>query len=1159
MAENVDQHLTPDEIDDLVEGGCQVEDNAHLRSCPRCADGVRTGIRIRERLRAMEHSTIPDRGPKCLTAEEVARLANSETAGEEAARALDHISYCQRCGELLRSATETGADLTSDEAASLERLVTSTPEWQRKMARRFAGERRKRPRSGYIQGSIAAAVVIASGLLFWNQQRASDVDRLLSQAFIENRSFDLRLPGSGYGSIRQQRGPGNSTFDRSIALTEAEARIQRGLVNHPDDPRWLRRKGAAELIERQYQAAIDSLSRALEKDGANAELLTDLACGYAIRAELENRGMDYARAIDFLRKSEKINPGQPSTLFNLALLYEKTWNVEQSLREWNKLLEVEGSGGWSDEARRHIADLKSIKKKKSAFQVYQDPSGFLRFASGARSEFDVEPYLDVVWTKWLPEAKNNPLAHEAAVMAARRLVERSGDSSLEEALSASGRTRTNAFTLLAQAIEENQAGNADTADWLATQAAIGARAEASTAVAFRADVERLYALHRADRTKECLSLAARLRQQLANTSYVWAQGQTILEEASCLAQAGKFGPASDDLRGVIDSLRNRDLPLLTLRASGLLVSNDDHTGDFEEAWQQALVGLAGYWKSAAPPNRAHQFYLTMATSAHHCGLAQTAAAYSRAMVEFSERMGNQVNRALGRVDCAGLLVEARENEEAEAQLSTAIREFDALPPSPTVTRYRWNALLKRADLETVRNREDLALSEIRSLENESSPPDELLVQRLHRAKAAALLSEGKWELAESELIRAIDASRLSLQSFTSPADRLAFSTTIADMFRALSFIQLEKRHAEAKSLLTWEWFRSASTEVEPVALPERAFFQTRSLAAIVYAIQGERLAVWVADGEGVEGRLLPVPRIARDISVRFLGDCARPESRIEDIREEGAALYRWLLEPFADRLNRADSWVIIPDDWIASIPFGALTDGSGRYLTERKTILLGGSLSQIEKRYEPIAPIASMNALIVSTPNAALFSGAHLPFLGSADQEAHEVYAHFQQAKLLSGSASTVAAVQANAAPVDLFHFAGHGWTNAGNGGLLLAGPSGQALAQFTASDVRPADWSRCSLAVLSACMTGTGEGKGPSNPSSLVRALLTAGVLRVVAASWNLESSETRRFMKLFYDLLDRDASVAGALTKASRTLMTSVQTAHPYYWAGFQLYGTP
>src|ERR1035441_2410131 len=130
---------------------------------------------------------------------------------------------------------------------------------------------------------------------------------LLAKAYTEARPFEYRLADQGYGPIRQERGSG-SPFNRPESLASAEAEIQRRLAMRADDPELLALKGRAQLLERDYEGAIESLSRASESKPDDPELLSDLGTAYAVRGETEKRNIDYGHALDLFLRALKKQP-----------------------------------------------------------------------------------------------------------------------------------------------------------------------------------------------------------------------------------------------------------------------------------------------------------------------------------------------------------------------------------------------------------------------------------------------------------------------------------------------------------------------------------------------------------------------------------------------------------------------------------------------------------------------------------------------------------------------------------------------------------------------------------------------------------------------------------------------------------------------------------
>jgi CHAT domain-containing protein len=154
---------------------------------------------------------------------------------------------------------------------------------------------------------------------------------------------------------------------------------------------------------------------------------------------------------------------------------------------------------------------------------------------------------------------------------------------------------------------------------------------------------------------------------------------------------------------------------------------------------------------------------------------------------------------------------------------------------------------------------------------------------------------------------------------------------------------------------------------------------------------------------------------------------------------------------------------------------------------------------------------------------------------------------------------ATIESLVAALPGADAVHFAGHGYTNSDNGALLFAaGPSKNADYDLLRStELQRQDWSRSRLVVLSACATAEGEMRGAHNPESLVRALTKAGSPRVVASLWNVDSEATANLMRVFYADLAKGRPPEQALSSAQRWMRQRPGWEHPYYWAGFHLYG--
>jgi tetratricopeptide (TPR) repeat protein len=363
-----DGHLTVEEISQILGGGGSAEQQRHAHSCGICQQVMGMFEKEEARLRALGQGRPGPAGPECPSAEEWVRLAAGQIPEARALEWMAHASQCDGCGFVLRSAIrDLTPEVSLEEQQTLGDLKSTRAEWQRDMALMMA-ERTQRVAPipiplGRRWLARAATVVLIAGAsagviwLFWPESPA----RLLAKAYTEQRTFDLRLPDAGHAPVRVQKGSHGSAFSRPTALIEAEARIKRELSKRPDDPKWLRLQAHAEMMEQQYEAAIATLSRALEAKPDDPELLADLGGAYALKAETGDRAVDYSTAIEFLSRSLRANPKMPRVIFNRALVHEEMFLYDAAASDWHRYLDLDPKGSWADEARQRLSALEQKK------------------------------------------------------------------------------------------------------------------------------------------------------------------------------------------------------------------------------------------------------------------------------------------------------------------------------------------------------------------------------------------------------------------------------------------------------------------------------------------------------------------------------------------------------------------------------------------------------------------------------------------------------------------------------------------------------------------------------------------------------------------------------------------------------------------------------
>jgi tetratricopeptide (TPR) repeat protein len=264
-------------------------------------------------------------------------------------------------------------DLTADEEAMLSGLGSSQAGWQERMAGKLGKSPRRWSLGAWLRAHLlpareiprwayAGGLALAAALTFWGLLRVQQppIDDLLATAYTEQRTLELRIPGAAYGPVRLVRGSADrSRLDRPPALLEAEARIARELAKAPASPTWLQAMGRADLLDRNYEAAIATLQRALNIQPDSPSLMIDLASAHFEQAETSNHMADYAAAVELLNRALKASPDDPVALFNRAVVNERMHLYDQAIQDWQRYLRVDSGSAWTSEAKKRLADLQA--------------------------------------------------------------------------------------------------------------------------------------------------------------------------------------------------------------------------------------------------------------------------------------------------------------------------------------------------------------------------------------------------------------------------------------------------------------------------------------------------------------------------------------------------------------------------------------------------------------------------------------------------------------------------------------------------------------------------------------------------------------------------------------------------------------------------------
>ena len=489
-----------------------------------------------------------------------------------------------------------------------------------------------------------------------------------------------------------------------------------------------------------------------------------------------------------------------------------------------------------------------------------------------------------------------------------------------------------------------------------------------------------------------------------------------------------------------------------------------------------------------------------------------------------------------------------DQDEVRTNLEISDRLFTGMPP-----RYRLESQIPLANVELSRGDASAALTRLEKLRQDLNPPPSVLIGALYYSALGEAYRRNRM------LPESINAYRQAIawgvervHSLQSERERTGVLRTIENSHRGLVATILAASRDEAEALRVWQSFRA----LDALGDPRRTIPAASPVLWFLESPDG--FVAWLEQNDQVFFYRFDAPREAVSaLAARFQRECADPSSDPRRLRQDARQLYRWMIEPIASRLAPQDSLTLELDGALTSVPVQALISREGQYLGDRVPLLVSSGYAA---HSQPPALGSATKALVIATPDVAGESAARFPPLPDSLKEAALVRDAFPNSTVLEGRGASIQELEARLPSADIVHFAGHGYADSENGALLFAprDSTGADYELLRSTDLRRQDWSRCRLAVLSACATAAGETHGAHNPDSLVRALTRAGASRVAASLWNVDSTATTELMRAFYNSLASSQSPSQALRIAQTAVRRRAGWDHPYYWAGFQLYGT-
>lgn len=333
---------------------------------------------------------------------------------------------------------------------------------------------------------------------------------------------------------------------------------------------------------------------------------------------------------------------------------------------------------------------------------------------------------------------------------------------------------------------------------------------------------------------------------------------------------------------------------------------------------------------------------------------------------------------------------------------------------------------------------------------------------------------------------------------------------------------------------------------DPLDLPTVQKILPPDTAVVQYFPTDDGLYLFLVTRDAFRLRTVPVSEEQLDQAIMsFVRGVRRGGSADPRLAAQSKALYAQLIEPCAADLEGKTTLVLIPSGQLNLLPFACLTDAAGSPLIDNKLILeLAQPTDFMRISLNPPGKVEQVVAFANATGD-----------LPAAAKEGEEIAALFPGSKLFKEQQANKKNFFAFGAQAQVLHLATHGESNPENSLANYLAMSGNE--KISQEEIFALGLEATSIVTLSACNTAVGDNLDSKFVASLAEAFWLGGSQTVIASLWSVNDDSTSLLMTEFYSGLRDGKGKAQALKDAQLKVKATEGYEHPYYWAGFLLFG--
>jgi len=1074
-----------------------------------------------------------------------------------------------------------------------------------------------------VKGSralLALSVTVTEIVLAGCSRHPAGIEALAS-ALGPVRTIEPRLAGS-FGFSPCQPEPGPQPVVRRVrcaspAMLGAPARRELAVAAQQIRRQAARRPSAATLHAeglldlllsrdgRDVERSVRLLERARTAAPTDAQIVSDLAAGYLVRAAARNDALDLALALDAAEHAVGAAPALPAAQFNRALALEQLALVSEARAAWTAYLALDDPASpWAAEARRHraagpdAAVGEGEPRQALVAAAERNDRRSLAALVAAHPQVARELVEHQLLGEWAAAYQGNDRSLAASRLSIARAVAAALAAAYGEHLALDSVELVESATASSPWLDRERRGTL-VRGHRAFSAGHGLYLGRQVG---RARVELQTAVHELRRAGS--PMAAEAAFFLACCEFLEGRYLTVLADLAKLdaEPATRRYPALQANIARMEALSRTAVgrPIQAIPAYAAAIALFEQIGERENAaWAHALLGesLARLGRRRLAWEHCVRALRVAAGSADRRTrfLAYTVAA-DRAMEngqpEVAIRFRDEVLRNASPGDSMLLADAWLWHGLAEDRLGRRDRAWKDLEQARAAIERHEDAAQRQGKLSDLALVEGMILAAEqprRAVERltaalrafEENQQDVLFSLTAHRLRAQAYRRLGDGRRAEADLEAAIAAYGRLAEGIEEPEVRQAFREESAQAFddmialevdlgkpeRAFDFADRERsRAAPARQdgASVGHARRAGSQEGGGAAYSCESAVRSQipeDTALVQFAWLADRRLIWVVRRGRHE--LLAWPGKGHGLDEPIEG--LRSARTLDEWRAPASELFDQLVRPWLDKAAGVRKLVIVPDKHTEDVPFAALSDRrNGRMLLEGYTVavfpsaeLFLGSL----RRPGTMPERGGGRILVVGNPDFTHDAFPDLAPLAGAEAEARAVASLYRDRVLLLGKQATRQRFLTEAARSRRIELAGHYVVNQQNPlrSMLLLAPSAGDPGILYASEIYSLPLENVDLVALSACATGSPTGSTGEGAASLAQAFLAAGAHAVLASLWQVGDDEAARLSVDFHRALLAGGDPVQALRQAQLlALHGGAGTGRsPADWGAFEIIG--